>query len=117
MHRVVRRYRPNTGVSPFPGDTRRASEEAHMTSEPSSDPIRPSRPVVRPLPASTMALAGVLLLIPLVALAIVPVYAKAGPRLWGFPFFYWYQFLWVFLASGFTYCAHMVINHARRGQR
>jgi hypothetical protein len=83
----------------------------------SSDPIQPARRVARPLPRSTMAIAGLLLLIPLVALAIVPVYATDGPRLWGFPFFYWYQFLWVFLASGFTYGAHRVILHARRGER
>jgi hypothetical protein len=55
----------------------------------------------------------VLLAIPLVALAIVPVYAKDGPRLWGFPFFYWYQFLWVFLASGFTFSTYLVITRAR----
>jgi len=62
-----------------------------------------------------MAFAGLLLLIPLVALALVPTYAKDGPHLWGFPFFYWYQFLWVFLASGFTWGAFVVIARARRG--
>jgi hypothetical protein len=47
----------------------------------------------------------------------VPLYAKKGPQLWGFPFFYWYQFLWVFLASGFTYSAYVLIGRARRGER
>jgi hypothetical protein len=61
-----------------------------------------------------MVLAGVLLAIPIIGLAIVPVYAKDGPRLWGFPFFYWYQFLWVFLASAFTWSAYVVIQRARR---
>jgi hypothetical protein len=61
-----------------------------------------------------MVLAGVLLAIPIIGLAIVPVYSKAGPRLWGFPFFYWYQFLWVFLASAFTWGAYVVITRARR---
>lgn len=68
----------------------------------------------RPLSPGTMITAGVLLAIPLIALAIVPVYAKDGPRLWGFPFFYWYQFLWVFLASGFTWSAYLVLRKARR---
>ena len=27
-------------------------------------------------------------------------YADETPRLWGFPFFYWYQLLWVLLAAG-----------------
>jgi hypothetical protein len=80
----------------------------------SSAPVPPNASR-RPLPPSAMALVGVLLLIPLAALAIVPIYARKDPYLWGFPFFYWYQFLWVFLASGFTWSAHLVIEHARRG--
>ena len=28
-----------------------------------------------------------------------PTYAKDEPRLWGFPFFYWYQLLWVFISA------------------
>jgi hypothetical protein len=55
----------------------------------------------------------VLLAIPILALLLVPVYAKDGPELWGFPFFYWYQFLWVFLASGSTYAAYALIARTR----
>ena len=36
-----------------------------------------------------------LLLPPFVGLLWVPFYAKATPKLFGFPFFYWYQFAWV----------------------
>jgi Protein of unknown function (DUF3311) len=36
-----------------------------------------------------------LLLPPYVGLLWVPFYAKATPKLFGFPFFYWYQFAWV----------------------
>jgi hypothetical protein len=67
------------------------------------------------LPTSTLATAGILLAIPVLALLIVPIYASEDPHLWGFPFFYWYQFLWVFLASGFTYAAFRVIEAARGG--
>ena len=42
---------------------------------------------------------SLLLLLPYVALLWVPFYAKSGPALWGFPFFYWYQFLWVPLTA------------------
>lgn len=38
-----------------------------------------------------------LLLLPYVALLWLPFYAKAEPQVGGFPFFYWYQFLWVFV--------------------
>lgn len=82
---------------------------------PSDPDARTPLPEPRPLPPGAMVLAGVLLAIPLVALALVPTYAKKDPHLWGFPFFYWYQFLWVFLASGFTWAAYVVIARARRG--
>ncbi|MGH4008343.1 MAG: DUF3311 domain-containing protein [Pseudonocardiaceae bacterium] len=37
---------------------------------------------------------NLLLLVPLLIL-VTPVYNRIEPRLLGFPFFYWYQFLWV----------------------
>ncbi|UQX89808.1 DUF3311 domain-containing protein [Jatrophihabitans telluris] len=69
------------------------------------------------LPTGVAVTAGVLLVIPILALLIVPIYARTGPTLWGFPFFYWYQFMWVFLAAAFTYTAYVIIDRARRGQK
>jgi Protein of unknown function (DUF3311) len=43
-----------------------------------------------------------LLLLPYACLLWVPFYAKAKPALWGFPLFYWYQFLWVPLSALLT---------------
>ncbi len=39
------------------------------------------------------------LLLPFVALCFPQIYARATPAVFGFPFFYWYQFLWVVLTS------------------
>jgi hypothetical protein len=75
------------------------------------------RPAAGPLPTGTKILAGVLLAIPMLALALVPVYSRQTPVLWGFPFFYWYQLLWVVLASAFTYAAYVVIGRARGERR
>jgi hypothetical protein len=61
-----------------------------------------------------MVAAGILLLIPLVALMWVPSYARETPRLFGFPFFFWYQFAWVFLCSGLTWTAYKLVMAARR---
>jgi Protein of unknown function (DUF3311) len=44
----------------------------------------------------------VLLLIPFLALLWPGVYAREHPELWGVPFFYWYQFLWVILSAILT---------------
>lgn len=44
-----------------------------------------------------------LLSLPLIGLLYPPLYAKDSPRLWGFPFFYWYQFAWVPVAALLTW--------------
>jgi len=41
----------------------------------------------------------VLLLLPFIGLLWVPFYNFAEPSLFGFPFFYWYQFAWVPISS------------------
>jgi len=43
--------------------------------------------------------ARVLLIIPIVAVLWVPFYNRTEPTLWGFPFFYWYQLLWIILSG------------------
>jgi hypothetical protein len=40
-----------------------------------------------------------LLVLPYLGLCFPQLYARATPVLWGFPFFYWYQFAWVIVAS------------------
>jgi len=47
-----------------------------------------------------------LLLVPVVALAFPVVYAKNDPTLFGFPFFYWYQFAWLFGSSAITWIVY-----------
>ncbi len=40
-----------------------------------------------------------LLLLPFVATLVPPLYARSQPVLFGFPFFYWYQVLWIVLSA------------------
>ena len=61
--------------------------------------------------------AGVLLLIPIVALMWVPFYARETPKLFDFPFFIWYQFAWVFLCSAMTWTAFKLTLSARAPRR
>ena len=63
---------------------------------------------------SKLVAAGILLLIPIVALMWVPSYTRETPRLFGFPFFFWYQFMWVFVCSGMTWVAYKLVLAARR---
>jgi len=64
--------------------------------------------------------AGVLLVIPFIALLWVGSYAKATPRLLGFPFFYWYQLAWVFITAVLTFIAYLLVSREdarRRAER
>src|SRR5688572_1641192 len=80
---------------------------------PPSRPEPGATPEVPPTDRGKMIAAGVLLMIPIVALMWVPSYARTEPELLGFPFFFWYQFLWVFLCSGLTYAAYRLTLAAR----
>jgi Protein of unknown function (DUF3311) len=40
-----------------------------------------------------------LLLLPFIGTLWVPFYARLDPRLFGIPFFYWYQIAWIVLGS------------------
>lgn len=43
-----------------------------------------------------------LLIIPFIALLWVPFYSSGSPSFLGFPFFYWYQLLWVVIGAVLT---------------
>lgn len=60
-----------------------------------------------------LVVAAGLLAIPVVALLWVDSYAKVEPTFAGFPFFIWYQFLWVFLCAACTSAAYRVVLIAR----
>lgn len=79
-----------------------------------SSPDSPTRGPARPLP---YVLAGILVVIAIVLPLWVPMYATATPALWGFPFFYWYQLLWVFIAAGLLGIAYLIIRKEDKRRR
>ena len=70
-----------------------------------------------PTDTGKMVAAGVLLAIPLVALMWVPSYAKETPKLFGFPFFFWFQFALILLSAVLTATAYYVAKAADRRDR
>jgi hypothetical protein len=54
-----------------------------------------------------------LLLAPFVGTLWVSLYARDKPRLFGFPFFYWYQLAWVIAASGITAFVYVMTTPRR----
>ena len=61
------------------------------------------------------AVIAVLLLAVLVATLWVPLYNKLTPALGGWPFFYWYQLLWVPIVALVSWCAYLLSKLARGG--
>ena len=60
-------------------------------------------------------ISGVLVAVAVVVPLLVSTYAKAKPALWGFPFFYWYQLLWVFISAILvSICYRLVMGEERR---
>ena len=55
-----------------------------------------------------------LLLPPYLAMIWVSSYNTAEPSWAGIPFFYWYQLLWIWIASGLTLIVYLALH---RGQR
>jgi hypothetical protein len=49
---------------------------------------------------------NLLFVLPFVALMWVPFYNRIEPAIWGIPFFYWYQFVWVFITAALTVLVH-----------
>jgi hypothetical protein len=52
-----------------------------------------------------------LLLIPYVGLLWVPFYNHVEPKLFGFPFFYWYQLMWVPISALLTWLVYRGLDH------
>jgi hypothetical protein len=80
---------------------------------PGKDTSRTGTPDVPVTDKRKMAAAGVLLALPIIGLMWVSSYAREDPKLFGFPFFFWYQFLWVFLCSSMTWGAYKLTLSAR----
>ena len=47
-----------------------------------------------------------LFLLPFIGLLWVPFYNFEGPELFGFPFFYWYQFAWIPVTMALTWLVY-----------
>lgn len=62
-------------------------------------------------------IAGVLLTAAIVVPLWVSHYAKEEPRLWGFPFFYWYQLAWVFVAAALVSVSYWLVRGEERKRR
>lgn len=76
-----------------------------------TQPGRPSRsPVI-------WAVVTVLLAVGVAGTLVVPLYARTGPKLGAFPFFYWYQLVWIPLVAILGTIAYLLTRKASREAR
>jgi len=80
-----------------------------MSQEPTASPHRRS---------TGLWVVIVIVLIPPVVVPLwVPIYDKTDPTLWGFPFFYWFQFLLILCSAALTIVAYLLSRVADRKDR
>ena len=59
-------------------------------------------------------LVAILLLVAVLGTLIVPIYARSSPKLGSFPFFYWYQLLWVPVVALLTTICYLITTRVAR---
>ena len=62
----------------------------------------------------TKIVVSLILLVAIVVPLLVSTYDRVDPRLFGFPFFYWYQLLWVFLAAALCALSFLLLKRERQ---
>lgn len=55
-----------------------------------------------------------LLVVPFVATLVPPLYARQAPELFGFPFFYWYQLIWIVISALIVWGIYMLTREPER---
>ncbi|HVY18267.1 MAG TPA: DUF3311 domain-containing protein [Rhodopila sp.] len=61
-----------------------------------------------PTPEPRRSPLRLLLILPFIAMLWVSTYNSTTPELFGFPFFYWYQLLWVIIAAAIAAIVYKV---------
>jgi hypothetical protein len=79
-----------------------------------ADRMADRRPSDRGSRSGARRLWYLLLLAPFIGLLWPRFYAKDAPRLAGFPFFYWYQFLWVLIGVVVTAVVYLATTPRSR---
>ncbi|MFI1395083.1 DUF3311 domain-containing protein [Streptomyces sp. NPDC020681] len=76
-------------------------------------------PAAGPPPAITPVriVVALCLFTPFVAMLWVGSYAKVEPQVFGIPFFYWYQMLWVLISTVLTMIAYKLWQRDQRARK
>src|SRR6202042_1004352 len=73
-----------------------------------------THPAPPPRRTGAWILVTILLLVAVLGTLIVPIYARSAPKLGSFPFFYWYQLLWVPVVALLTTICYLITTRVAR---
>jgi hypothetical protein len=62
---------------------------------------------------AAMVVVAILLVIAVAGTLVVPIYARATPKLGDFPFFYWYQLIWVPVVALLAWISYLLMRTKR----
>lgn len=79
-----------------------------------SSPDVPTRGPARPGP---YVISGILLLAAIVVPLFVPAYSIDKPRLYGIPYFYWYQMAWIPVTAALVGISYWLVTREDRRRR
>jgi hypothetical protein len=57
-----------------------------------------------------MVVVTILLVVAIAGTLVVPIYARSTPKLGDFPFFYWYQLIWVPVVGILTWISYLLMR-------
>ena len=75
--------------------------------------VQPQRRALNPRNA---VIAGVLLVVAVIGAFWVPIYARSAPKLGDFPFFYWFQLIWMPVVMVLCYLAYLLVRTPGTGR-
>ena len=62
-----------------------------------------------------MVVVTILLVVAVAGTLVVPIYARSAPKLGDFPFFYWYQLIWVPVVAMLAMFAYLLVRSKPQG--
>jgi uncharacterized protein DUF3311 len=65
---------------------------------------------------ATWGVVTVLLVAAIMGTLWVPIYARTGPKLGPFPFFYWYQLIWVPVSAVLCWICYLILRSKPRNR-
>ena len=59
---------------------------------------------------AAMVVVAILLVVAIAGTLVVPIYARSTPKLGDFPFFYWYQLVWVPVVAILAWISYLLMK-------